>query len=249
MKKIQILLVKKDSLKVDKIKTYLERKNNFKVIAVATSLQEALRIFFSVKDEINIVLIDIFLRENPDILFAKAIIRNKKKPLPLIFMANLDTYATPKLIHSKTNNYFLNPLNQIELTNALELALDKLAEKPSVLSSKSHSSVYPDKPLFIKKNNVLIKVFEKDIHFVTVEGRYSKILTTDEDFLVQLSLKQFLEISSSKFIRTHRNYVVNFDKIKKVFLLDNLIQLKNGMKIDISRQYKQKFIHSYEILV
>ncbi len=247
--KIQILLIKEDSLKAKKVKAYLERKNNFQVVDIAANLKDALAIFLSEKDDINIVLIDIHLGENPDVLFAKNIMKNKRISLPLIFMANLDAYIAPKSIRSKTSNYFLNPLNEVELTDALELALDKFSEKPPIFSARTHPSVYLNKPFFIKKNSILVKVFEKDIQFVTVEGRYSRILTSDEDFLVQLSLKQFLEISSSNFIRTHRNYVVNFDKIEKVFLLDNLILLKNGMKVDISRQYKQKFMHSYEVLV
>ena len=102
---------------------------------------------------------------------------------------------------------------------------------------------------FIKKNDMLVKVMEKEILFVSVEGRYCKICLSKESFLVQLSLKKFLQICSTNFVQTHRNYIVNFDKIEKVFLKDYLVLLKNGARVSISRKYKQEFLRQYLILV
>ena len=57
-----------------------------------------------------------------------------------------------------------------------------------------------------------------------------------------------MDIASPNFVRTHRNYIVNFNKIEKIFLKDNLILMKNGMKAIISRQHKKEFTDYYDIL-
>ncbi|PKH52012.1 hypothetical protein CXF68_15515 [Tenacibaculum sp. Bg11-29] len=96
---------------------------------------------------------------------------------------------------------------------------------------------------------MLVKINIKDILYIKVEERYCDIVTVKENFTVQLSLKQFLlKIPSSDFIKVHRNYIINFNKIEKVFLLDNLILLEDNTNITISRQYKQELVNKYEVL-
>ena len=247
--KNQILLIKKDSQKILEIKQYLQEKNNFKVVAVANNLKKGLKIFLSNQFKIDIVLIDSQLDESPDLFFSKTILENPdNKSLPLIFLTHLNSYELiESAVFSKSYNYLQDPFYEIGLRDALKLALDKSTRKLHI-SAPRNDLVDANKSYFIKKNTILIKILEKDIHYVTVEGRYSKILTTDENFLIQLSLKQFMDIASPNLVRTHRNYIVNFNKIEKIFLKDNLILMKNGMKAIISREHKKEFTDYYDIL-
>ena len=56
-----------------------------------------------------------------------------------------------------------------------------------------------------------------------------------------------LEYTQNKFIKTHRNTIVNTDKIEEIILADNLIILKGNHKINLSDTYKD-FIKKMNIL-
>ncbi|MEW7277892.1 response regulator transcription factor [Aquimarina sp. 2201CG1-2-11] len=249
MSKIQVLVIEDNHNEAQKIKTCLET-NNFEVTAIAQTLKEALGIYYS--QNIDIVIIDIFLNNVPDgIVFAETIVKNKTTLRPFLFL----TSSTSRIIfeNAKITNpysYLLKPYNELELKYALELAIEKFAGEVNTFVKDEYPFIHYNKSFFIKKNNVLVKVEESDIFYITVEGRYCNIHIQNENFTVQLSLKQMMtKISSANFIRVHRNHIVNLKKIQRVFLSDNLILLENNKHVNISKSYKQDLINNYEILI
>ena len=118
-----------------------------------------------------------------------------------------------------------------------------------IITSKKALKNYYDS-LYIKKNNVLIKIDLNDISHINIEGRYSEIVTNKGSYIVQKSLKNLAEIlPASLFIRIHRNHMINTHKIDKIYLKDNLLILKNNIKLNVGNQYKQLFIEKNTILV
>ena len=101
---------------------------------------------------------------------------------------------------------------------------------------------------FVKNGSSLTRITFDAITFITVEGQYCKMITEKGNFLIQISLSQFLNsLPQPQFLRTHRNYIVNFKKIECVYLDDNLIILNNGERILLSRTYKVDFIRNCKI--
>jgi len=102
--------------------------------------------------------------------------------------------------------------------------------------------------MFIKKKNALKKVSLQDILYIEVEDRYCNIITEKEKFVILISLTKISELlNKDKFIKTHRNYIVNADKIEEIILADNLVILKGNHKINLSDSYKD-FIKKMNIL-
>lgn len=102
--------------------------------------------------------------------------------------------------------------------------------------------------LFIKKNKSLKKVFIADILYVEVESRYCNIVTAHEKFLVLISLSRISELfQHNKFVRTHRNYLVNTEKITEIISEDNLLILQGNHKVMLSDKYKG-FTNSFYVL-
>lgn len=251
MKRIDILLITEKPDVAHKVKSYLERKSNFRVLSVQLSMRQTIGTFLTSRFDVDVILIDDALEQKPnEIRFIQEILESGQTSPPIIFVANLDHYDTLEpSVHIRSHNYYFKSLNNTNLIDGLDLALNKFHNDKNQIASLEKQTLYIDKSFLIKKNNTLIKVLEKDINYITVEGRYSKIHTSSTYYLVQLSLKNFLKIASSIFLRVHRNYIVNYNQIQKVFLHDNLILLKNGDHITISRKYKQEFLLLQEILV
>ena len=102
--------------------------------------------------------------------------------------------------------------------------------------------------MFIKKKNSLKKVAINDILYIEVEERYCNIITEKEKFVIQISLTKISNLlDKNKFVKTHRNTIVNKDKIEEIILADNLIILKGDHKINLSDTYKD-FLKKMNIL-
>ena len=101
--------------------------------------------------------------------------------------------------------------------------------------------------IFIKKGKRLKKVIIKEIIYIEVENRYCNFVTENEKFLIQISLNKLLPFLESKnFIRTHRNFIANLDKIKEITLSENLIIMQGDYHITLSDKYKS-FLSDYLI--
>ncbi len=248
MSNINILIVEDDAFEAQLLTSFLEQFN-YNIVAIASTLDEALKHYSTY--EIDLVIIDIFLDNEPHgITFAETILKDKEQLKPFMFLTSStsqNVFKNAKITHPFS--YLLKPFNELELQYALELAIEKFAQSPNSFSMHNHPAVMINKAFFIKKNNALVKVLLSDIYCIEVEGRYSNIKTEKDQFIVQLSLKQFLEkIQSPNFIRVHRNYIINTDKIDRVFLSDNLIILQNNINVTLGRLYRSDFIKQYEIL-
>lgn len=120
--------------------------------------------------------------------------------------------------------------------------------KPMFFLAEEQDTVISNDYLFIKKKNALKKVALNDIIYIEVEERYCNIITEKEKFVILISLTKISELlDKTKFIKTHRNSIVNSDKIEEIILADNLIILKGNYKINLSDTYKD-FIKKINIL-
>ncbi len=249
MKPITILLIEDNQKEATLLKKQLEN-NNFEIIAIAKTLDQALDYYYT--KDFDFVIIDIFLNEEPHgIRFAEVITKNKNSLNPFLFLTSstsIKVFENAKL--TSPSSYLLKPYNELELIFAIQLAFEKFSGATNIFTKQENPSVYFNQRFFIKKNNILYKLLPQDILYVNVEGRYSSIVTKEGSFIVHLSLKEFIKkIDNQHFIRVHRNFIVNLTKIQQVFLQDNLILLENNHRVTISRIHKNKFIKNYDILV
>jgi len=80
-----------------------------------------------------------------------------------------------------------------------------------------------------------------DINFIKSEDVYAYIYNDKSKLFVNYSLKVLEQkLSSEIFIRCHRSYLVNIDKVVKFITAANFkLLLENGMEVPISRNKKK----------
>lgn len=128
------------------------------------------------------------------------------------------------------------------------MAVEKFYEQTNVYLNEEQDTVIGQDYLFIKKKNALKKVAFEDIIYIEVEERYCNVITSNEKYLVALSLAKITNyLDTNIFAKTHRNYIVNTNKINEITLSENLILLEGNHKITLSDKYKD-FIHKFKIL-
>ncbi len=214
--------------------------NNYTVVGVARTHSEALTLFNN--NQIDIVIIDIFLDGKPDgIAFAETINIFSDKLKPFVFLSySKDRQIFERAKLTKPFSFLLKPFNELEIVYALEMAVEKFYAQTNVFLSEDKDTVISDEYLFVKKNKSLKKVLVDDIVYIEVEDRYCNIITEREKFVILMSLTKITGLlDPAKFCRTHRNYIVNSGKIEEIIVSDNLIVLKGNHKVMLSDTYKQ----------
>ncbi len=247
MEKINILIIEDTPLESNELKKVLVR-NNYNVVAIANNFNDALSMFY--KFNVDIVIIDIFLDGKPDgITFAEtiSIVPNSLKPFVfLTFSKDRQIFERAKLTHPFS--FLMKPFNELEVLYAIEMAVEKFYNESSKASVKEQNAVMSPDYLFIKKKNSLKKILITDIAYIEVEERYCNVITENEKFVIQISLKKIIELlDATKFTKTHRNYIVNTEKIIEIIVADNLIILQGNHKVMLSDTYKD-FINQFRIL-
>ena len=98
--------------------------------------------------------------------------------------------------------------------------------------------------LAVKKGQDIVLLDFDDIFMIRVEDKQTKVFTEDRDYLVKKPLYQIEESLDSNFVRFSKTTIVNLRKIKRVApSLKGMmfIELKNGLKDNISRKYLSDF--------
>lgn len=247
MDNINVLIIEDTTEQSDALVKIL-LQNNYNIAGVAQNFTEALKLFY--EKAIDIIIIDVFLDGKPDgITFAESIniIPNVSKPF-VFLTSSQDRQIFERAKLTKPFSFLMKPFNELEILYAIEMAIEKFYEQTNVFLTEEQDTVVSNDSLFIKKKNSLKKVVLTDILYIEVEERYCNIITEKEKFVILISLTKISDLlDKNKFIKTHRNTIVNTDKIEEIILADNLIILKGNHKINLSDTYKD-FIKKMNIL-
>lgn len=238
MDKVNVLIVEDRPEESAKLMKVLEA-NNYAISGIAETHKEALELFY--KNDIDIAIIDVFLNGSPDgISFAETINTVPGKAKPFVFLTSSTDrkiFERAKLTHPFS--YLVKPFNELEILYALETALEKFYDQQDVFFNEEENTLISTDSLFIKKGKSLKKVDLDTIIYIEVEEKFCNIITEKERFVILISLVKILELlDKKKFYRTHRNYIVNLNKIIEIIPADNLIVLSGNHKATLSETYK-----------
>lgn len=248
MPKTRILIVEDDTTQASQLEKFL-LDNGYEVVAVADSLKDALGYFYAIMPDL--VIADIYLHGKPDgIAFAKRINEIESERKPVLFLtqhSDLNTFSEAK--STSPVNYLLKPFNVLELQYAIDLAVENFADESGAFSLNKSGVVGIAKDLFIKRGNTLFKVPFQDISHIEVEGKYSRIISSQGVFMVQWTLVKLEEkLGGHPFIRIHRNFIVNLSLIEKVHLKEQMVTLRSGADIPFSQNQREHLVSQLDIL-
>ena len=247
MDNINVLIIEDTPEQSDALSKVL-LANKYNIVGIARSYTEALKLFY--EHDVDIIVIDVFLDGKPEgITFAETINIIPHASKPFVFLtSSQDRQIFERAKLTKPFSFLMKPFNELEIIYALEIALEKFYEQSNVFFSEDQDTVISNDYLFIKKKNALKKVSLTNIIYIEVEERYCNIITEKEKFVIMISLTKISELlDKEKFIKTHRNYIVNKDKIEQIILSDNLIILEGNHKVNLGDSYKD-FIKKATIL-
>ena len=122
---------------------------------------------------------------------------------------------------------------------------DNITKAMSILESDDSSDM-----LAVKKGSDIALLELSEIYMFRVEEKQVKVYTENSEYLIKKPLYQVEETLSSDFVRISKTTIVNLKKIERVApSLKGMmfIQLRNGLKDNISRKYLPDFKNSLDL--
>ncbi|MBE6499128.1 MAG: LytTR family transcriptional regulator [Methanobrevibacter thaueri] len=122
---------------------------------------------------------------------------------------------------------------------------DNVTKAISILENDESSNM-----LAVKKEYDIVLLQFSEIFMLRVEDKKVKVYTENEEYIIKKPLYQVEELLLGDFTRISKTTIVNLKKIEKVApSLKGMmfIQLKNGLKDNISRKYLPDFKNALDL--
>ncbi|QNO15201.1 response regulator transcription factor [Alkalicella caledoniensis] len=230
---LKVFLVDDEMPAREELKYLLSLNDKVDLIGEADNLEDAL--VEITNKEIDLIFLDIQINNDNGVEFAKKI---KLKEIGVVFATAYDEYAV-EAFSLNAIDYLLKPFSQERVNQSIQKAIDKL--------SKGKKNERYLKKLTFWKGEKMVVIAPEDILYLTVDER-KVILETTKGTLTDAGPLQntFEKLDPNIFIRTHRSYIVNLEKIEEIIPWFNntynlkLVDLKET-EIPVSRSYLQEF--------
>ncbi|MCE7991491.1 MAG: response regulator transcription factor [Roseivirga sp.] len=221
---IHCLILEDEPAAVEVLKSYIDKTPFIECIGIYES---GLDISPDEISRADLLFLDVHLPELNGISFLKSL---EEKPRVIITTAYAD-YAV-EAFEEEITDYLVKPYSYERFCKATI----RVREQLSVQEKKK------GKQLLLYADKTTYKIRTTDILYLKAEVDYVKFVTANQQILILDSLQNWEEkLAASGFVRTHRSYIVNLEKIEKisrnqVFIRDEIIP--------IGRTYKDRFIEN-----
>ena len=160
----------------------------------------------------------------------------KMKP-QVIFITSKAEYAVKAFDYAATD-YLHKPITRERFNQAVKKAMSMIS------LSKENSGEEESPHIFIKSNLKKLKIYISRIKWIEAYGDYVKVITEEDNHLVLSTMKSFEnELPKDKFIRVHKSFIVNIDKIEK---FNSKFAEIGPNKIPLSRNKKEDLVKAIE---
>jgi DNA-binding LytR/AlgR family response regulator len=236
---LKCVIIDDEPLAIDVIAEHIARTPFLETIQKFTHSIKAFE--YLSENRADLVFVDI---QMPD-LSGIELVRKLSNPPVIIFTTAHDQYA---LDGYKVDaiDYLLKPIDYPEFLKAVEKAKKWIYANHGLLTVKSDKQF-----LFIKSEHKVTRIELNSIVFVEGMSEYVRIHRENaRPIMSLLSLKSLEDqLPKEKFMRVHKSYIVNLQKISEVD--NNTIVCGNGNTISVGKLYKdtfQQYVNSNFIL-
>jgi DNA-binding LytR/AlgR family response regulator len=227
---IKCLAIDDEPLALKQIGIYIKKTPFLELVAICNNAFDAMG-YLKAK-QIDLMFVDINMPDLSGMDFVKSL---SKKPF-IVFTTAYSEYAIEGFKVDATD-YLLKPIGYkdfLKAANKVNHLFDLKGVQPETVQTASEH-------LFVKSEYRLVRIELSEIKYIESMHEYVRIhLINDKPVMTLLSLKSVEEqLPPQKFLRVHRSFIVNIDRIKVVER--NRIIFDNNVYIPVSDQYKERF--------
>lgn len=226
---IKTLIVDDEPLALDILETYINKLPDLELVAKCDNAIDANEMIQ--KEDIDLVFLDIKMPQMTGI----ELVRSLSKAPKIVFTTAYEEYAL--------DGFELNAVDYLMKPIAFDRFLKAVNKAKESLAPKSNNNQAEDF-FFVKADKKLVKIHFNEILYI--EGLKDYVIIKKEvGRVIALQTMKSLEtkLPDQIFMRVHRSYIVNIQKIKAV--IGNAIEIiESGQPkhIPIGKNYKEDLI-------
>ncbi len=236
---IKILVVEDEMIIAAKISMQLTNMG-YQVTGILPRGEEA--IIHAQENRPDIVLMDINLKGNLNGIETAAKMQ-QHAVVPIIYLtANSDEATFNKARSTKPYAFIAKPFKQLDLQRAIELTISRMAEKENNSTTAKNNEAGEEQPfilidrIFVRYKEKMIKIMLEDILYMEADRNYSRVFTSNREYMLSITLKTIEEkMSMQLFMRIHRSYLINITHVdevaeNQVMIAKKMIPIGTGMR-------------------
>jgi len=218
------------------IEKYIQKIDYLTIVGSFDNAIDAAR-FFANEEIIDLIILDIEMPGMSGVEFLETL-----DNLPQIIVVSAkEKYAFQAIQHDVTD-YLLKPVAFPRFFKAVSKAYTKYKEESKKTGSEG---------IFVKSSSSsFIRLFYDDVLYIEAMENYVIIETFSQRHTIHYTMKALIQkLPSNKFIRVHRSFIVNKDKIERID--DNMIifsTIEKRKSVPISKTYKDDFMNKINIV-
>ena len=224
---IKVLAIDDEPLALKQLAAYIRKMPYFSLVAECQSALEARQVMDS--ETVDAIFCDINM---PDLNGMEFVRQLAVRPL-IVFTTAYSEYAVEGYKVDAVD-YLLKPFGLNEFQRAAEKIRSRLAAAPSAGVGAGEPS-----SIFVKTDYRMVRVTISDIRYVEGMSEYLKLHLESQPkpLITLLSMKKMEEFLPQNFMRIHRSYIVNLDKVTEVN--KNRVILGADTYLPIGDNYKE----------
>jgi DNA-binding LytR/AlgR family response regulator len=220
MKELRSIIVDDDALSREVLRKCISQHKSLKLVGSYHNAIEA-KMALATKD-LDLVFLDV---EMPEMTGFELLDSYKNVP-QVVMVTSKKQYAFDAFKYDVTD-FLAKPIDQERFNQAIDRALF-YAQNLSKSNSEQHT-------IMIKSDGVLIKLNTDNIDYVEAMGDYIKVVVGADSHVVHSTMKAFMAQLPDAFLRVHKSYIVNLDKVVE---MDDTHLIGDYFNLPVSRSYK-----------
>lgn len=228
--KIKCVVVEDEQHSARLLENYISQLEHLECIGSFVSPLELLN--FDKLAEVQLIYLDIQMPGMTGIDFLKSSTLHAE----VIFTTAYAKYALEGY-NLEVIDYLVKPVELPRFIKATQRAIAQIELKLSKQNTSENNTEF----ILLKVDKKLVRTKVEDILYVQSDWNYVHVCTSEKKHMILSTMKGIeSELASYNFIRIHKSYLINLDHFKSIE--GNLIELSDGTKLHVSRNYKQRFL-------
>ncbi len=222
---VRCIIVDDEPLAIEILESYVKKVEQLQLVGTFRNAVAAFT--FLQQHSVDLIFLDIQMPKLSGIDFLKTL----QQPPKVIFTTAFRDYAVQGF-ELEIVDYLLKPIPFERFLKAVA----KVLHQPANQAASTVKEVAPDNYVYFKVDKKMIKTKMADVLFIESIKDYVKVRTPDKEIVTQQKISYLEEsLPREQFLRIHRSFIVNLEKIDAYSATDVEI---GKHSIPIGRNYK-----------
>jgi two-component system LytT family response regulator len=245
--KVRTLIVDDELLARDRLRQLLGKEAEIELVGECADGKEAVACIEQKRPDL--VFLDV---QMPELDGFSVLAELEGKPMPVIvFVTAHDKFAL-RAFEVHAVDYLLKPFDRERFQKALDRALEQvrqradraLMERQAALLAELRPAAKSIERLAVKSSGSVIWINLDEVDWIGSADNYAELHVGTKSHLMRETLSALeSRLNAEKFVRISRSIIVNVKRVKelkRLFYGGCEITLQSGMKLTLSRRYRDK---------